>query len=302
MVLEIKGVFKEFGKRKKKILVIENVSFNIKKGEVLTLLGKNGSGKTTLIKMMASLLKPCKGNINYMGKDIFESSDYIKNIGAVLEGNRNIYWYMTAKENFLYFGRLLGISDEEITKRIDELLNFFNLSHVKNKKVGYFSRGMQQKIAIAIALLNNPKILFLDEPTLGLDIESKYNLIQKLKLLKNKGTIIVLTTHQLDVANEVGDTLLLLHEGKILVNDNIDIIKKEYAKNRVKLKLKRKFEFDKNSNFDVFIKVSENEYILNGSLGEIMESKVIDKNVIQGIEKYNPDLEEILKLIYEEKR
>lgn len=301
MGLEIINLYKSFRSGKNKTLIIEDVSFVVKRGEVLTLLGKNGSGKTTLIKMMSSLLKPCKGSITYLGNDIFKNENYIKNIGAVLEGNRNIYWYMTAKENFLYFGRLLGMMDKEILKKSDELLKFFDLSDVKDKKVGYFSRGMQQKVAIAIALLNNPKILFLDEPTLGLDIESKNNLIEKIKVLKKNGTIIILTTHQLDVANKIGDTLLLLNKGKIIVNDKINRIKEEYAKNRIKIKLKEGFKLEGEKYFSKYKEISDGEYIISGDLNTIIENKFLNKNLIEGVEKYRPDLEEVLTLIYKER-
>jgi len=261
----------------------------MKKGNILALLGKNGSGKTTLIKVMSSLLNPCRGKVTYMGENIELSSNYKSKIGAVLEGNRNIYWYMTAKENFLYFGRLMQLEDKVILKKMDELLDYFDLTEVKDKKVGSFSRGMQQKIAISIALLNDPEILFLDEPTLGLDLKSKKNLIKKIKLLKNDGKIIVLTTHQLDVANELGDELLLLDEGEIIVNENIEKIKKDYAKNRTKVTLIEKVTFEG---------VYSDTFILDGDIENVLKMKKFDIASIDKIENYKPTIEEILEHIY----
>lgn len=146
-----------------------------------------------------------------------------KSIGLVLEGNRNLYWYLSAYENIFYYGRLMGLTDKKIEERGTSLLKFFGIYEDKNEKVGNFSRGMQQKVAIIIALLNNPKLLFLDEPTLGLDVIFKRDLIKKLKLLVNdKKVTIILTSHEIDVIEALSNRVLILKEGKICFLDTLD--------------------------------------------------------------------------------
>jgi ABC-2 type transport system ATP-binding protein len=219
MILEIRNLEKSFNGKQ----VLKNINFEIEEGTVLAILGKNGSGKTTLIKLLTRILTPCNGNIFYRGKNINDlGTKYIRKIGAVLEGNRNIYWYLTGEENIYYFGGLLNLSRDEISTRGEQLLKTFNLYEDRNRKVVHYSRGMQQKLAIIIALLNNPTILFLDEPAIGLDVISKKIMINKIKYLsKTLGITIILTTHQLDVVELAADNIILLEDGNIKNSESL---------------------------------------------------------------------------------
>ena len=158
--------------------VIDDASFFLNEHDKAAIVGPNGAGKSTFIKLMLKILTPSSGKIYYNGKNIEHAgNDYFRNIGAVLEGNRNLYWYMSAKENLRYYGRLMGLADNIIRNRTEELLSVMDLQGHENKKVGYCSRGMQQKVALMTALIHSPKILFLDEPTLGLDLTTKLSVI-----------------------------------------------------------------------------------------------------------------------------
>ncbi|WP_297408070.1 ABC transporter ATP-binding protein [uncultured Cetobacterium sp.] len=216
-MLEVTGISKNF----KNNQVLKEINFKILDGESIAILGSNGAGKTTLIKIMLGLLLPTKGEVSFNNINIREiRSKYLKLIGVVLEGNRNIYWYLTPWENLNYFGCLLGIKKNDIKKRGKELLELFDLSDVSNEKIDTFSRGMKQKVAIIIALLNKPKILFLDEPTLGLDIITRNKLIDCLLKIKKEGTTIILTTHQLEIVDQIVDRSFFLKDGKLFLEKN----------------------------------------------------------------------------------
>ena len=173
MNIEIKALSKCFHSKDKKTQALSNVNLSIDEGEILCVLGHNGAGKTTLIKSICGLLKPDSGYVSIDGKIVHQNLLYAhKNCGTVLEGSRNIYYYLTAYENLRYFGLLNGLKQVEIDEFAIKYLTMFNLDEFKDVPANSFSRGMQQKVAIIIALMKNPRILLLDEPTLGLDIIS----------------------------------------------------------------------------------------------------------------------------------
>lgn len=214
--MEVLSISKSYMNNKKREDVLCDISFDVKPAEIFCILGENGAGKTTLIKIMLGLLKPDSGRILYKGNDIGSyKNHYYDYASAVLEGERNLYWYLSVYENMIYFGRLLKLNKRYIDCRIDELLDFFDLADEKDKKVGYLSRGMQQKLAVAIALINNPQILFLDEPTLGLDVGAKYSFVKKIEELAASGVTIILTSHQLDVVEMLANRIMFLHNKSI---------------------------------------------------------------------------------------
>ena len=139
-----------------------------------------------------------------------------------MEGNRNLYWFMSARENLLYYGRLMGMADRAIRARTEELLTVMELKGHEDKKVGYCSRGMQQKVAIMAALIHSPKILFLDEPTLGLDVTIKASLVSEIRQMADSGTTVFLTTHQIDVLERLTDKLFILENGKSTYQGSVD--------------------------------------------------------------------------------
>ena len=199
MSIEIKELSKCFHSKDKKTQALSNVNLSINEGEILCVLGHNGAGKTTLIKSICGLLKPDSGCVSIDGKIVHQNLLYAhKNCGTVLEGSRNIYYYLTAYENLRYFGLLNGLTQTEINEFAIKYLTMFNLEEFKDVPANSFSRGMQQKVAIIIALMKNPKILLLDEPTLGLDIISSDSVISMLKqLAENEKRSIIITTHDI---------------------------------------------------------------------------------------------------------
>ncbi|MGH3645659.1 MAG: ATP-binding cassette domain-containing protein [Micromonosporaceae bacterium] len=214
--LELRGLTKRYGSS----TAVEDVSLQIPYGQVFGLLGPNGAGKTTTIKMIAGLVTPTAGSARVGGYDIgAQRSRAVQHIGAVLEGSRNVYWSLTAWQNLLYFGRLKGLRAAEIKPRAERLLRDLGLWQRRGEQVGGFSRGMQQKVAIAAALVTDPPILLLDEPTIGLDVEAARTVREwVVQLARERAKTVVLTTHQLAMAEELSDRVAVIREGRIITD------------------------------------------------------------------------------------
>lgn len=215
--------------------VLNGISFQIQSGEIIGVLGENVAGKTTLIKTMMKLLEIDEGKIEYANKDIrnIPNKKYYSMVASVLEGNRNLYWYLSGYENILYFCSLKKLKIKSVQNEIEFYLKEFELYDAKDKCVGEYSRGMQQKLSIIIALLGNPQVLFLDEPTLGLDVQTKKKVLGILKkLARQKNVTIIITSHQLDIIDLLVDKLLVLKNGKIFYEGDPYLFKEMYSENR----------------------------------------------------------------------
>jgi ABC-2 type transport system ATP-binding protein len=211
---------KVYGKGGTAIRAVDSVSLSVPRGQVFGLLGPNGAGKTTTIKLMCGLVSPSSGSVRMNGYDVGpQRSRAVLQLGAVLEGGRNVYWSLSALQNLFYFGRLKGLSGSEIRPRAERLLRELGLWHVRDGQVGGFSRGMQQKVAVAAALITDPPILLLDEPTIGLDVEAARTVKDWIVgLAMDQGKTVVLTTHQLDMAQELCDRVAIMREGRIVAD------------------------------------------------------------------------------------
>ncbi len=202
------------------VQAVDHLSLMIPAGQVVAFLGPNGAGKTTTIKMLGGLVTPTSGQIHLNGYDVGrERAMAVRQIGAVLEGARNVYWQFSAWQNLLYFGRLKGLPRKAIAPRAEQLLRSLDLWERRHQTVGGFSRGMQQKVAIAAALIADPPILLLDEPTLGLDVQAARTVKEWIRqIVHEQGKTILLTTHQLAMAQEVSDRVAIIHQGRLLAD------------------------------------------------------------------------------------
>ncbi|MDZ8066268.1 MAG: ABC transporter ATP-binding protein [Nostoc sp. DedQUE08] len=226
-ILEVCNLQKTYQQRGKRIEALRGVSFNINAGEVLAFLGPNGAGKTTSIKMIAGLIQPDSGSVRIAGCDPQRNPQALRSLGAVLEGSRNLYWRLTPQENLEYFGVLRGSSPKATHQQAMRLLERFGLMHKRRTPVKALSRGMQQKLAIAVALVHKPQLLLLDEPTLGLDVEASQNVKALVREVALEGCAVLLTTHQLDLAEEISDRVAIIQNGKIIAEEStVDIIKR----------------------------------------------------------------------------
>ncbi|MDX2273068.1 MAG: ABC transporter ATP-binding protein [Cyanobacteriota bacterium] len=208
---------KTYRSGRQRITAVNDVSLTLKSGEILAFLGANGAGKTTTVKMIAGLIRPDRGQVRIEGRDPYQDTSVLGWLGAVLEGNRNLYWRLTPIQNLEYFGVLRGLSQRVSRQRAEQLLDQFQLAHKRQTPVEKLSRGMQQKVAIAVALIHHPPLLLLDEPTLGLDVESTQQIKSRIREIANAGQSILLTTHQLDMVETLADRVSIIHRGEIIV-------------------------------------------------------------------------------------
>ena len=212
LILEARHLQKQFRSRGRVFTAVQDVSLTLGAGEILAFLGPNGAGKTTSIKMVAGLIRPDGGWVRLCDRDPHGDPQAMKLVGAVLEGNRNVYWRMTPQENLEYFGVLRGLGQRRARQRATELLERFDLAHKRRVVVQSLSRGMQQKLAIAVALMHEPPLLLLDEPTLGLDVEATATVKHLIQEIVQAGCAILLTTHQLAIAEELAHRVAIINE------------------------------------------------------------------------------------------
>jgi len=212
-IIETENLTKVF---RGKVRAVDGVTFDVKKGEIFGLLGPNGAGKSTLIRLLCTLTRPTSGTAKVVGFDVVkEANDVRKHIGLVAE-KMIMYNHLTAYENLLLFGKLHSVPKETLTKRIDDLLELVQMSKWRNTRVGDFSTGMRQKINVIRGLIHMPELLFLDEPTLGLDPQSSVDIRELTQKLNDEhGVTIILTTHYMDEADMLSDRIALVDHGKI---------------------------------------------------------------------------------------
>lgn len=205
-----------------------HLNLQVTPGERFGLFGPNGAGKTTLMNCMTGLLSYQKGSINLSGNEMKNHSKSINKIFGFVPQDFSFYHELSPVENLEFFGAWYGLSSSEIKKRIDELLTVLELNHVKNKQVHKFSGGMKRRVNLAIAVIHNPQILFLDEPTVGVDVQTRHAIINYLKELNKNGTTLIYTSHQLNEAEDLCERIALIDEGKIIVHDDLHTLLSEH--------------------------------------------------------------------------
>lgn len=218
--IEIKELTKHYGGT----VAVDSLSLNIKEGELLSLLGVNGAGKTTTVKMLSCLTAPTSGDAFVFQKSIKSDSTEVRSLIAVSPQETAVAGGLTVRENLELICGAHGFSKERRNGRIDELSSLLDLGGVMNKRAGKLSGGWQRRLSIAMALISEPKILFLDEPTLGLDVIARSDLWDIIRSLKGKTTVI-LTTHYMEEAEALSDRVAIMKDGKLLTCDTAENIK-----------------------------------------------------------------------------
>lgn len=273
-LLKVDRLTKVYKKKNEEVHAVKDASFSIPKGRIIGLLGKNGSGKTTIIKSCCDIIS-YSGNISYGEKETCS-----KIFSAVLEGSRNIYMKLTVIENINFFAGLIGKTPKQIEEKANELIDSLYLMDKKNIVVENLSRGMQQKVAIICALIVDAPIVFLDEPTLGLDVESVSQIIdffKSKKFLKDKS--IFVTSHNLKFIQEVSDDIILIKNGRIITQCEISEIHK-YSENSniVEIAIKTDESIEK---FLTELKTS------NISVKKYSSQRNIHSFIVESLEKLN---------------
>jgi ABC-2 type transport system ATP-binding protein len=220
-------VTQDLSKEFEKFLAVDGVNLNVGTGEVLALLGPNGSGKTTTVRMLTSVLLPTRGWARVAGFDVVQQADQVRASVGVLTEHHGLYNRMSAIDYLDFFGQLYGIDLPTRRKRADRMLEEFGLAEYKNRKVGKFSRGMQQKLALARTLLHEPPVLLLDEPTSALDPESARMVRDAIQELRSSDRAIILCTHNLAEAEKLADKIAIIRYGRIITQGTPESLKQK---------------------------------------------------------------------------
>ena len=221
--LAVSGVTKRFGAGDGGVLAVDDVSLSVEQGAIVGLLGPNGAGKTTLIKCALGIVLPDAGSVRVFGRDVSDGRRAAyADVDAMLEGARNDYWRLTVRENLRYFATIAGVDPDSVRARHDRLLDRLELTEKADTPVRELSRGMKQKVSLASVLAGGASLVFLDEPTLGLDVESSRTLRRELRrLAREEGLTIVLSSHDMAVIEDVCDRVVMMAGGRIVADDTV---------------------------------------------------------------------------------
>ena len=211
------------------LLALDGVSLEIKAGRFFGLLGPNGAGKTTLINSIVSLARPDSGRVEVFGRDAFEEFREARRMIGVSPQEMNLDKFLTVEEVLLYHAGYYGVEKEKARERADELLERFGLARKRKDRVNTLSGGMKRRVMFARALIHDPKVLFLDEPTAGVDVELRYSLWEYIRELNHAGLTILLTTHYLEEAEELCEEIALINDGRIAAQDTSTGLKTRYG-------------------------------------------------------------------------
>ncbi len=305
------GIFKS---HREKIEAVKDISMRIEAGQIVGLLGINGAGKTTTIKMLTTLIEPTEGTYSFDGMDaIAHPSEVKKQINMIAGGERMIYWRLTAYENLWYYGQLYGVENELLKQRISNLLKLVGLENKANLPVETFSKGMKQRLQIARGMINDPKYIFLDEPTIGLDAVVTQELHEEIKsLAKEQEKGILLTSHYLSEVEELCDYIYLVNNGELIVEGTKkDLTDYVFLRNQYSFSVKGMDEFIVSKlrkqigaiDVDADVFLDGNRAMINSKRelsSAIAEFAVREGLIINELHKMEPSLEQaVIKLTKE---
>ncbi len=214
-------------------LAVDHINFSVKWGELFGFLGPNGAGKTTTVRMLCGLTRISEGDARVAGYSPLRELKLVKKSIGLVPDVSNLYSELTCQENLLFAGEMYGLRKEERKKRTRELLEFFGLAEKKDSKFGQLSKGQKRRLTIAAALIHNPKILFLDEPTIGLDVMSRRMIWNMIRELNEKGLTIFITTHNIYEAFNLCDRIAVINKGKIIAVDSPSELKRKFSGSEV---------------------------------------------------------------------
>ena len=315
-MLEVKDLCKYYrNKSKKEVRAVDGVSFAVNSEEIVGLLGPNGAGKTTTIKCISNLIIPDKGNIQIGDINIKNHRAYLKNIGALYEGSRNVYWRLTPRENVNFFANINGLSVSEIKDKREELLERFGLMDKANTPVMELSKGMQRKVGIIAAFIKGASVLLLDEPTLGLDVTSRIELENLIKEMfkEERSKVFLISSHNMRFIKNVCDRIIIINNGRVVADDKVGNLEKLFDYNAYEItfdavmddelvkELKDTHEF---ISIDIVDGITVVTYEVKDDKKLFMLLNQINKKgySLSSLNKKIPDLEEIFLKIVEERQ
>lgn len=301
----LKAALKSFFKREYTYIdAVNNVSFSIEKGEIVGYIGPNGAGKSTTIKMLSGILLPTAGNIRVNGLDPFKDrKKYVSNIGVVFGQRSQLSWDIPAEDTFDLLKDIYDLSDKEYQKTKTELVNLLNIQEVMKQPVRSLSLGQRMRCEIAASLLHKPKILFLDEPTIGLDAESKKIVRDFIKKLnKNHKTTVILTTHDMTDIEALAKRIILIGKGELLYDGTLSNLKKKYGSYKEVLvstnekidKIRLKGIIKKSKNINGYSFIIDSNVL---SLSKLLNNLSL-KYVINDIDIKNESIDDVILKLY----
>ena len=214
IAIQVNDLHKSFGEVK----AVQGASFEVRRGDIFSLLGPNGAGKTTTISMLATLLRPDQGDALVFGKSIRTNPMGVKAVLGIVPQEIALYEDLSARENLNFWGKMYGLRGAVLNARVDEVLEIIGLTDRAGGRVGKFSGGMKRRVNIGVALLHKPKVIYMDEPTVGIDPQSRRNILDSVVALKNQGMTVLYTTHYMEEAQELSDQIAIMDHGKLIAS------------------------------------------------------------------------------------
>jgi ABC-2 type transport system ATP-binding protein len=234
LAIQVQDLHRSFGKNR----AVDGVSFDVLRGEIFSLLGPNGAGKTTLISMLSCLLKPDSGDAFVMGRSISAEPQLVKASIGVVPQEVALYSDLSARENLLFWGKMQGMRGALLAGRVDEVLEVIGLSDRQKERVSKYSGGMKRRVNIGVALLHKPALVIMDEPTVGIDPQSRRSILDNVKQLRDQGMTVLYTTHYMEEAQELSDHVGIMDRGKLVaVGTQRELVKSVGELNRIQLRL-----------------------------------------------------------------
>lgn len=302
IAISVKGLRKSY----KNVTVLDGVDFDIKKGTVLALLGPNGAGKTTIVHILSTLLLPDSGEIRINNFNVVKDVDKVRSLIGLTGQYAALDEYLTGKENLQMIGRLYRLGYESLKDRTTELLELFDLVNASNRAVKTYSGGMRRRLDLAVSLIASPPVLFLDEPTTGLDPHSRLIMWNIVKQLVSKGTTVLLTTQDMDEADSLADKIIVLNGGKIIAEGTSEELKQLVGSERLEITVARGDDFDKatkiiqGENLRTDHQARKLSFVINGGVHQLKQ--VLDQLdqahiVVENISFHNPTLDDVFLIL-----
>ncbi len=298
-ILEVQKIYKRF----KDITAVDNVSFDMNEGEIFGLLGPNGAGKSTSINIISGLITHYEGDVIVEGKKMNGNSAQVKQMLGVVPQDIAVYKELTPEENLSFFGGLYGLRGKELKEAVDRTLEFIGLTDVRKKRVKQFSGGMMRRLNIGCGMVHRPKLIIMDEPTVGIDPQSRNHILEAIHQANREGTSVLYTTHYMEEAQELCDRIAIMDQGKIIANGSLEELQAIIVdSNFLELRLQEGEAIDQDSLSQVpgvkkinqertLIQIESDRTIDN--LNQIISWFSERKLTIHEIETKKPDLEDI---------